>query len=148
MESTGDVESWIDCSRFSSPNSEDEILKRGFSTLSAKPIKFPVGRIKIHSSNSKAAAISSGRLIVCKLITGKSYNATEEFAQIGTIPTGYHSFYVDKESTGGTAPVVANIDIGKNKSADYVHEYFIKDPAQVDLFIFYFVFICRYCPSL
>jgi hypothetical protein len=123
------VDSWVDVSKLDHPNSEDDILKRGFHfDNSGSGFKFNVGRVKIDDAHRDESGKVVKRFLLCKVAIGRSYNAADDYANVAAIPDGYESFFIDRDrinikSESDNEPL--SVDCEQS------YEFVIKDVAQV-----------------
>jgi hypothetical protein len=113
------VDSWIDLTALSSPNSEEEVLKRGFQFgANSGGGKFFVGRIQTTpSENTKIIK----RFLLCKVAIGRAYYAAEDYAKVAPMPDGYDSFFLENlENPDKESPI-------NNLTSNYI----VKDGSQV-----------------
>lgn len=137
------VDSWVDISRLEGPNSEDDVLKRGFHFDGAgSGFKFNVGRIKMDDQKKDECGKVVKRFLLCKVAIGRSYNAAEEYANIAVVPDGYESFFIDRDCIHIKSENCEDEPVSADSEQSY--EYIIKESAQI---LPTFVVTCQYDPE-
>jgi hypothetical protein len=124
------VDSWVDLASLQAPNTEEDVLRRGFqfpaSTASQSTEgRFSVGRLPLACNGDEERGKIVKRLLLCKLAIGRAYYAAEDFAKVAPTPDGYDSFYLEKEINNAANPN------GSGNNAGAMEEYVVKDGAQV-----------------
>ncbi len=129
------LDSWVESSKLSEGNQEEDLVSRGihFGSGACNGMGFKVGRLDILTAATASSAsgapsapadgIIRRRMVLCKIAVGRSYNATEDFAAIATIPDGYDSFVIDRKGV----PLELKADEAPLDQLEYV----VKDGAQV-----------------
>lgn len=93
------LESWVDASAFGSVgHSDDELLKRlGQSSvqLPQEGMKFPVGRLKlVDGSPSGQSTRITKKLVLFKIVVGRSHVVDRANVARESLPEGYDSFFL------------------------------------------------------
>ena len=135
------LDAWIDVDSLVPPNTEEDVVKRGFILPGKEasphdsqqpPSKSPSEFLKVNVGSLKSVLSAGGggggvkgkivkKLLLCKVGVGRSYFADEEYAKIGTIPEGYDSFYVSQPKDYSSI----------SENSEYHHTYIVKDANQI-----------------
>lgn len=117
------VDAWLDVSRLVAPNSEEDVLSRGFHfDGNGSGQRFTVGRVNL-DSDSRDGKMITKRFLLCKVAIGRSYNAAEDYATVATIPDHYDSFFVDRDQI--------QIASACSDTPSKGFEYIVKESAQI-----------------
>lgn len=112
------LDCWIDYATLVSPNTEEDIIKKGFTFLETEGgMKVNHGALpKSTIKESSRSVKQSKKILACKVAVGRALaTPNASAAQQENLPDNYNSFYLTETS----------------RPDDYMHEYFIKSSAQV-----------------
>ncbi|KAI8827098.1 uncharacterized protein EV422DRAFT_563176 [Fimicolochytrium jonesii] len=124
---------WIDASRLTGVNTEEEVIRRGFQFPPAQHgLKVTIGSISGSIGNGshlpggkpqerKPEGRTLRKALLCRVGIGRAFVTDEATAEANPVPEGYDSFYL-QDATPKEA---------KQPSNPYLHEYYIRETAQV-----------------
>ncbi|KAI3640897.1 hypothetical protein MIR68_001775 [Amoeboaphelidium protococcarum] len=116
------LESFVDVQQVSGSHSDDELIKRlsspEFKLASAAGMKFPVGKIKLDNAQTKNSASTKivKKMVVFKVVVGRSQIADPANVMKDDIPDGYDSFLINHDAASPT---------------NFHYDYWIKNASQV-----------------